>query len=93
MRSTLDRFTERIRRSCRPREFVYIVLFCFILTYTMNYEMKKSFDCNQGQVRSVRYNVDGNYCLTCGSDRKIKLWNPKNGLLIKVREFKISLSS
>lgn len=49
----------------------------------MNYELKKSFDCNQGAIRAVRYNVDGNYCLTCGSDRKIKLFNPKSGLMIK----------
>lgn len=45
----------------------------------MNLELKKSFDCNQGAIRAVRYNVDGNYCLTCGSDRKIKLFNPKTG--------------
>lgn len=45
----------------------------------MNLELKKSFDCNQGAIRAVRYNVDGNYCLTCGSDRKVKLINPKTG--------------
>lgn len=45
----------------------------------MNLELKKSFDCNQGAIRAVRYNVDGNYCLTCGSDRKVKLFNPKTG--------------
>lgn len=49
----------------------------------MNYELKKTFDCNQGSIRAVRYNVDGNYCLTCGSDRKVKLMNPKSGLLLK----------
>lgn len=26
--------------------------------------------------------VDGNYCLSCGSDKKIKLWNPVKGLLL-----------
>lgn len=26
--------------------------------------------------------VDGNYCLSCGSDKKIKLWNPLKGLLL-----------
>ncbi|CAB4060415.1 SAMD8 [Lepeophtheirus salmonis] len=26
----------------------------------------QSIDCKQGAVRAVRYNVDGNYCLTCG---------------------------
>ena len=27
--------------------------------------------------------VDGSYCLTCGSDRKIKLWNPYKKILLK----------
>ena len=26
---------------------------------------------------------DGNYCLTCGSDKTVKLWNPHTGLLLK----------
>ena len=26
--------------------------------------------------------VDGNYCLTCGSDKKIKLWNPGSALYL-----------
>ncbi|XP_054744537.1 WD repeat domain-containing protein 83 isoform X2 [Anastrepha obliqua] len=43
----------------------------------------KVIDCKQGAVRAVRYNVDGSYCLSCGSDKKIKLWNPKTGLLLK----------
>ncbi|XP_018796808.1 PREDICTED: WD repeat domain-containing protein 83 [Bactrocera latifrons] len=43
----------------------------------------KVIDCKQGAVRAVRYNVDGSYVLSCGSDKKIKLWNPKTGLLLK----------
>lgn len=39
--------------------------------------------CKQQVVRAVRYNVDGAYCLTCGADKKIKLWNPQNQLLLK----------
>lgn len=27
--------------------------------------------------------VDGSYLLTCGSDKKLKLWNPLTGLLLK----------
>lgn len=27
--------------------------------------------------------VDGEYCLTCGSDKKIKLWNPYKELCLK----------
>ena len=26
---------------------------------------------------------NGNYCLTCGSDKTVKLWNPHRQLLIK----------
>ena len=26
---------------------------------------------------------DGNYCLTCGSDKTLKLWSPHKGLCIK----------
>lgn len=29
------------------------------------------------------FSVDGSYILTCASDKKIKLWNPKTGLLLK----------
>ncbi|XP_055544555.1 WD repeat domain-containing protein 83 [Wyeomyia smithii] len=49
----------------------------------MDITRKSTIDCNQGAIRAVRYNVDGSYCLTCGSDKKIKLWNPKSGLLLK----------
>lgn len=38
--------------------------------------------CKQGTVRAVRFNVDGGYCLTCGSDKSIKLWNPHKGTLL-----------
>lgn len=48
----------------------------------MDYICAQTIDCNQGAVRAVRYNVDGNYCLTCGSDRKIKLWNPSTALYL-----------
>lgn len=27
--------------------------------------------------------VDGNYCLSCGADKTIKLWNPYTGALLK----------
>uniref|UniRef100_A0A8B9P2T0 WD repeat domain-containing protein 83 n=1 Tax=Apteryx owenii TaxID=8824 RepID=A0A8B9P2T0_APTOW len=27
--------------------------------------------------------VDGNYCLTCGSDKSLKLWNPHKGTLLR----------
>ena len=42
-----------------------------------------TLDCNQGAVRAVRWNVDGNYMLTCGSDKSMKLWNPKRKAMLK----------
>lgn len=38
---------------------------------------------HQGAVRAVRFNHDGNYCLTCGGDKLLKLWNPHRGVLLK----------
>ena len=38
---------------------------------------------HQGAVRAVRFNHDGNYCLTCGSDKLLKLWNPHKAVLLK----------
>lgn len=43
----------------------------------------RTFKGHVGAVLAVRYNSDGNYCLTCGQDRIIKLWNPVKGLCIK----------
>lgn len=43
----------------------------------------QNISCKQGAVRAVRFNVDGNYCLTCGSDKSLKLWNPQRGILLK----------
>lgn len=39
--------------------------------------------CQQGGIRAVRFNVDGEYCLTCGGDKTLKLWNPRKPLLLK----------
>ncbi|CAG4969834.1 unnamed protein product [Colias eurytheme] len=39
--------------------------------------------CKQQAVRAVRFNIDGTYCLTCGADKKVKLWNPHKNLLLK----------
>nr|XP_033781363.1 WD repeat domain-containing protein 83 [Geotrypetes seraphini] len=46
-------------------------------------KLVRSVECKQGAVRAVRFNVDGNYCLTCGSDKSLKLWNPHKGTLLK----------
>ena len=43
----------------------------------------KSVNTNQGVLRTVRYNVACEYCLTTGSDRSVKLWNPISGALLK----------
>ncbi|NWS64713.1 WDR83 protein, partial [Chunga burmeisteri] len=43
----------------------------------------RTLECGQGAVRAVRFNVDGNYCLTCGSDKSLKLWNPHKGTALR----------
>lgn len=40
-------------------------------------------DCNQGLIKAVRFNADGQYAITCGSDRTIKLWRPSKLLQLK----------
>ncbi|KAK9499098.1 hypothetical protein O3M35_003607 [Rhynocoris fuscipes] len=49
----------------------------------MDYRNLRTISCNQGAVRKVRFNIDGMYCITCGSDKSIKLWNPHKNLFLK----------
>lgn len=46
-------------------------------------EKSNHIKCKQGAVRAVRFNVDGNYCITCGSDKTLKLWNPYTTVLLQ----------
>ena len=41
-------------------------------------KLEGNVDCAQGAVRAVRYNVEGDYILTCGSNKTVKLWNAKS---------------
>lgn len=38
---------------------------------------------HEGAVLAARFSADSNYCLTCGKDRAVRLWNPHKGTLIK----------
>jgi len=38
---------------------------------------------HSGAVLAVRFNAQGSYCLSCGKDRTLRLWNPHKGILIK----------
>uniref|UniRef100_A0A6V7IAS2 WD repeat domain-containing protein 83 n=1 Tax=Bracon brevicornis TaxID=1563983 RepID=A0A6V7IAS2_9HYME len=49
----------------------------------MELKFVNEIDCKQGAVRAVRFSVDGAYCITCGSDRRVKLWNPYRNALLK----------
>ncbi|KAF6212938.1 hypothetical protein GE061_010651 [Apolygus lucorum] len=49
----------------------------------MDYKLLNTIKCQQGAVRKVRFNIDGMYCITCGSDKTLKLWNPHRGLFLK----------
>ncbi len=46
-------------------------------------ELVSKIDCEQGAVRAVRFNKNGNYCITCGSDKTVKLWNPNTKLRLQ----------
>ena len=37
------------------------------------------FDCHEGEVNAVKYHKSGKYFATGGGDRKIKLWEYKDG--------------
>lgn len=37
---------------------------------------------HQGPIYSVRFNRKGEYCLTAGSDKTVRLWNPHKGTMI-----------
>ncbi|KAJ3188406.1 WD repeat-containing protein 83 [Gaertneriomyces sp. JEL0708] len=41
---------------------------------------------HKGPIHSASYSQDGNYCLTAGADRTVRLWNPETGLLLKTYE-------
>ncbi|XP_061685334.1 WD repeat domain-containing protein 83 isoform X2 [Syngnathoides biaculeatus] len=43
----------------------------------------RTIDCQQGAVRAVRFNVDGQYLLSCGGDKSLKLWSGSRGTLLK----------
>ncbi|XP_071519678.1 WD repeat domain-containing protein 83 isoform X3 [Panulirus ornatus] len=45
-------------------------------------QLVRIIECKQGAVRAVRFNVDGGYCMSCGSDKSVKLWNPHRGILL-----------
>ena len=46
-------------------------------------EIRSLVTGHEGPVRAVRFNSDGNYCLTCGSDKTLRLSNPHKGTLLK----------
>ena len=52
-------------------------------------KLEGSIDCLQGAVRAVRYNVDGDYILTCGSNKTVKLWNAKTQVCIFAQKYSI----
>ena len=41
-------------------------------------KLNNSIDCKHGAVRAVRYNVDGDYILSCGSHKTVKLWKTQS---------------
>lgn len=48
-----------------------------------DYSLTARIYCNQGTIRSVQFSEDGAYCITSGSNKKVKLWNPYKSILLK----------
>ncbi|CAM9227058.1 unnamed protein product [Heterosigma akashiwo] len=63
-------------------------------------EIIRSLNGHSGPVISATFTDDGNYCLTTGKDRTVKLWNPfreeegkeREALHIQVSNVKITMS-
>lgn len=49
-------------------------------------EILHELKAHTGTVCAVRFNKQGVYCMSCGRDRNIILWNPRKGLKIKSYE-------
>jgi mitogen-activated protein kinase organizer 1 len=46
-------------------------------------QLLQTIQCGQGAIRAVRFNKDGNYCITCGADKAVVLWNPYKKLKLQ----------
>ncbi|XP_048871736.1 WD repeat domain-containing protein 83 [Brienomyrus brachyistius] len=47
------------------------------------HHLLRTVDCQQGAIRAVRFNADGNYILSCGGDKTLRLWSVNRGTLLK----------
>jgi len=48
----------------------------------MSFNIQSTFSAEQGAIRCVRFNKSGDYCLTGGADKSIKLWKPSTALCL-----------
>ena len=48
------------------------------------YRLTKRINCDQGAVRAVRFAVDGDYCMTAGANKTVKLRNPFTDKVLNV---------
>ena len=58
-------------------KLLHLLGFCRVFPHEMeenNFCLLKKIDCQQGAVRAVRFNADGDYVITCGSNKTIRLW-------------------
>lgn len=49
----------------------------------MTWQEVASLPGHEGGTHVVRFNKNGNYCVSGGGDRKVTLWNPATGKQIK----------
>ncbi|KAK7099882.1 WD repeat domain-containing protein 83-like [Littorina saxatilis] len=53
------------------------------MKFTLPDQKDAVLDCKQQAVRAVRFSADSRYCMTCGGDKSVKLWNPHRSLFLK----------
>ncbi|CAF1443938.1 unnamed protein product [Rotaria sp. Silwood1] len=74
---------EMLYQTIKLTNGIYVLVELKITPGNRTIGLERKFSAGQGAIRCVRYNIDGNYCLTSGSDRTIKLWKPDSSLAIK----------
>ncbi|CAF3689884.1 unnamed protein product [Adineta steineri] len=81
-RTTIEQ-KEMLYQTIKLTNGIFILIELKITPGNRTIALERKFPAAQGAIRCVRYNIDGTYCLTSGSDRTIKLWRPDSSLAIK----------
>jgi mitogen-activated protein kinase organizer 1 len=56
------------------------------IDYKIPSTVKYTLDAHKGTVYAVKYTSIGDYCISCGEDKLIQVFNPSAGTLVKTFE-------